>query len=93
MTDGSSTCIILHQSTDIFILSLPNISSYFQARLACVSDCTLSMQYKGETLQYDFSPLAKAIHFQSSPRFTNRGLRYVHQFSVGLCGTEVNSEG
>ncbi|XP_017323848.2 endosome/lysosome-associated apoptosis and autophagy regulator 1 [Ictalurus punctatus] len=65
----------------------PNTKSN-QAHSACVSDCTLAMQHKRETLQYDFSHLASVTHFHSSPRFTNRGLRYVHQFSVGLCGTE-----
>ncbi|XP_060736920.1 endosome/lysosome-associated apoptosis and autophagy regulator 1 isoform X1 [Tachysurus vachellii] len=65
----------------------PNTKSN-RAHSACVSDCTLNMQHKGETLQYDFSPLASVTQFQSSPRFTNKGLRYVHQFSVGLCGTE-----
>ncbi|KAI5613985.1 UPF0577 protein KIAA1324-like [Silurus asotus] len=65
----------------------PNTKSN-DARSACVSDCTLAMQYKKETLHYDFSPLANITHFQSSPRFTSKGLRYVHHFSVGLCGTK-----
>ncbi|XP_076859843.1 endosome/lysosome-associated apoptosis and autophagy regulator 1 [Brachyhypopomus gauderio] len=59
-----------------------------KAHSACTSDCTLAVQYKGETLRYDFSPLANATRFQSGPRFTSKGLRYVQQFSVGLCGTE-----
>uniref|UniRef100_A0A3B4CLQ9 MRH domain-containing protein n=1 Tax=Pygocentrus nattereri TaxID=42514 RepID=A0A3B4CLQ9_PYGNA len=65
----------------------PNTSSN-KARSSCVSDCTLAVQYKGETLRYNFSPLANVTHFESSPRFTSKGLRYIHQFSVGLCGTE-----
>uniref|UniRef100_A0A8B9LN31 Si:ch211-163l21.8 n=1 Tax=Astyanax mexicanus TaxID=7994 RepID=A0A8B9LN31_ASTMX len=65
----------------------PNTRSN-QARSACVSDCTLAVKYRGQTLQYNFSPLGNITHFQSSPRFTSKGLRYVHQFSVGLCGTE-----
>ncbi|XP_072537897.1 endosome/lysosome-associated apoptosis and autophagy regulator 1 [Salminus brasiliensis] len=65
----------------------PNTSSN-KARSACVSDCTLAVRYRGETLQYNFSSLANVTHFQSSPRFTSKGLRYVHQFSAGLCGTE-----
>uniref|UniRef100_A0A672QGA1 Endosome-lysosome associated apoptosis and autophagy regulator 1 n=1 Tax=Sinocyclocheilus grahami TaxID=75366 RepID=A0A672QGA1_SINGR len=39
-------------------------------------------------LNYDFSPLANVIGFQSSPRFTSKGLQYFHHFSVALCGTE-----
>ncbi|KAK1801314.1 hypothetical protein P4O66_022995, partial [Electrophorus voltai] len=65
----------------------PNTNSN-KARTSCVNDCTLAVLYKGESLRYDFSPLANVTHFQSSPRFTSKGLRYVHQFSVGLCGTE-----
>ncbi|XP_062854421.1 endosome/lysosome-associated apoptosis and autophagy regulator 1 [Trichomycterus rosablanca] len=65
----------------------PNTKSN-KARSACVSDCTLALQYKGEKLQYNFSTLAKVTYFQSSPRFTNKGLRFMHQFSVALCGTE-----
>lgn len=91
--DISSTWIIYSYLWKYNLSNLFPLSHYFQARSACVSDCTVDIQYKGETLQYDFSPLASVTHFQSSPRFTNRGLRYVHQFSVGLCGTEVNAIG
>jgi len=54
-----------------------------------MSDCTLALHHKGETLHYDFSPLANTTGFQSSPRFTSKGLQYNHHFSVALCGTEV----
>ncbi|XP_051524382.1 endosome/lysosome-associated apoptosis and autophagy regulator 1-like [Myxocyprinus asiaticus] len=59
-----------------------------KGRSACISDCTLSMQHKVEILHYDFSSLANITGFQSSPRFTSKGLQYVHHFSVVLCGTE-----
>uniref|UniRef100_A0A667ZZK5 Endosome-lysosome associated apoptosis and autophagy regulator 1 n=1 Tax=Myripristis murdjan TaxID=586833 RepID=A0A667ZZK5_9TELE len=39
-------------------------------------------------LHYDFSPLANVTGFQSSPRFTSKGLRYFHHFNVALCGKE-----
>uniref|UniRef100_A0A671N4J3 UPF0577 protein KIAA1324-like n=1 Tax=Sinocyclocheilus anshuiensis TaxID=1608454 RepID=A0A671N4J3_9TELE len=51
-------------------------------------DCTLALHHKGEMLNYDFSPLANVTGFQSSPRFTSKGLQYFHHFSVALCGTE-----
>ncbi|KAK7135854.1 hypothetical protein R3I94_014510 [Phoxinus phoxinus] len=59
-----------------------------EGRSACMSDCTLALHHKGETLHYDFSPLANATGFQSSPRFTSKGLQYIPHFSVALCGTE-----
>ncbi|XP_071374241.1 endosome/lysosome-associated apoptosis and autophagy regulator 1 isoform X1 [Centroberyx affinis] len=60
-----------------------------KAHSACLSDCVLDVRSSGGALlHYDFSPLANATGFQSSPRFTNRGLRYFHRFSVGLCGKE-----
>uniref|UniRef100_A0A673N9Q7 UPF0577 protein KIAA1324-like n=1 Tax=Sinocyclocheilus rhinocerous TaxID=307959 RepID=A0A673N9Q7_9TELE len=59
-----------------------------EGRSACMSDCTLALHHKGEMLNYDFSPLANVTGFQSSPRFTSKGLQYVHHFSVALCGTE-----
>uniref|UniRef100_A0A8B9LQA0 Si:ch211-163l21.8 n=1 Tax=Astyanax mexicanus TaxID=7994 RepID=A0A8B9LQA0_ASTMX len=61
----------------------PNTRSN-QARSACVSDCTLAVKYRGQTLQYNFSPLGNITHFQSSPRFTSKGLRYVHQFTLSV---------
>uniref|UniRef100_A0A674EK25 Endosome-lysosome associated apoptosis and autophagy regulator 1 n=1 Tax=Salmo trutta TaxID=8032 RepID=A0A674EK25_SALTR len=67
----------------------PNTHSN-KAHSACVSDCRLDLQSTGggEVLQYDFTPLANITSFQSSPRFTSKGLRYFHQFRVGLCGEE-----
>ncbi|XP_030640294.1 UPF0577 protein KIAA1324 [Chanos chanos] len=65
----------------------PNTNSN-EAHSACVSDCTLTVNHRGETLRYDFSALANVTNFQGGPRFTSKGLRYFHQFSVGLCGTE-----
>ncbi|XP_051758344.1 endosome/lysosome-associated apoptosis and autophagy regulator 1 isoform X1 [Ctenopharyngodon idella] len=59
-----------------------------EGRSACMSDCTLALHHKEETLHYNFSPLANVTGFQSSPRFTSKGLQYVHHFSVALCGTE-----
>ncbi|KAJ8017113.1 hypothetical protein DPEC_G00014390 [Dallia pectoralis] len=68
----------------------PNTRSN-KAHSACVNNCKL--QYSGtggggELLHYDFTPLANITSFQSSPRFTSKGLRYLHQFRVGLCGEE-----
>lgn len=67
-------------------------STYLQARTACHSDCVLDVQTRGgKLLHYDFSPLSNVTGFQSSARFTNKGLRYFHHFSFGLCGKEVGS--
>ncbi|XP_018610008.1 UPF0577 protein KIAA1324 isoform X1 [Scleropages formosus] len=68
----------------------PNTRSN-QDRSACVSDCTLVLEREG-TARYDFSPLANVTHFRSGPRFTSKGLRYFHQFSVSLCGSEGRPE-
>uniref|UniRef100_A0A673NDJ8 UPF0577 protein KIAA1324-like n=1 Tax=Sinocyclocheilus rhinocerous TaxID=307959 RepID=A0A673NDJ8_9TELE len=76
------------QRTGIFICLRPLPSRTLHGRSACMSDCTLALHHKGEMLNYDFSPLANVTGFQSSPRFTSKGLQYVHHFSVALCGTE-----
>lgn len=66
----------------------PNTNSN-KARSACISDCKLDLQHsRGEHLLYDFRPLANITSFQSSPRFTSKGLRYFHHFSLSLCGKE-----
>lgn len=66
----------------------PNMKSN-KGHTACISDCTLDVQTGGGALlHYDFSPLANVTGFQSSPRFTNKGLRYFHRFNLGLCGKE-----
>lgn len=70
--------------TDAYICPL-----CLQGRSACNSDCTLALLHKGEILHYDFSPLARVTDFQSSPRFTIKGLQYFHHFSVMLCGMQV----
>ncbi|KAM9829175.1 endosome/lysosome-associated apoptosis and autophagy regulator 1 [Syngnathus typhle] len=60
-----------------------------QAYTACLSDCTATVQTTGGALlHYDFSPLSNVTSFQSGPRFTSKGLRYFHHFSVALCGEE-----
>uniref|UniRef100_A0A8C4H0I1 Endosome-lysosome associated apoptosis and autophagy regulator 1 n=1 Tax=Dicentrarchus labrax TaxID=13489 RepID=A0A8C4H0I1_DICLA len=60
-----------------------------KAHTACLSDCALDVQTTGGALlHYDFSPLANVTGFHSSPRFTNKGLRYFHRFNLGLCGKE-----
>ncbi|KAM3872298.1 endosome/lysosome-associated apoptosis and autophagy regulator 1 [Diretmus argenteus] len=60
-----------------------------KAHSACLSDCKLDVQSGGGLLlHYDFSGLSNVTVFQSSPRFTSKGLRYLHHFSVGLCGRE-----
>uniref|UniRef100_A0A8C1AQ31 Endosome-lysosome associated apoptosis and autophagy regulator 1 n=1 Tax=Cyprinus carpio carpio TaxID=630221 RepID=A0A8C1AQ31_CYPCA len=59
-----------------------------EGRSACMSDCTLALHHKGEMLNYDFFPLANVTSFQSSPRFTSKGLQYFHHFNVALCGAE-----
>ncbi|KAI7797815.1 endosome/lysosome-associated apoptosis and autophagy regulator 1 isoform X2 [Triplophysa rosa] len=69
------------------ILCGPNTDSN-KGRSACISDCTLALLHKGEFLHYDFSPLARVTDFQSTPRFTSKGLQYFHHFSVMLCGTQ-----
>lgn len=64
-----------------------------QAYSACLSDCTLDVHTRaGALLHYDFSPLANVTGFHSSPRFTNKGLKYFHRFNVGLCGKEVRRQ-
>uniref|UniRef100_A0A8D3DHT3 Endosome-lysosome associated apoptosis and autophagy regulator 1 n=1 Tax=Scophthalmus maximus TaxID=52904 RepID=A0A8D3DHT3_SCOMX len=64
-----------------------------KAYSACLSDCTLDVHTRaGALLHYDFSPLANVTGFHSSPRFTNKGLKYFHRFNVGLCGKEVRRE-
>lgn len=66
----------------------PNTHSN-KARSACVSDCKVELQHSGgEPLLYDFRPLANITSFQSSPRFTSKGLRYFNHFSLSLCGKE-----
>ncbi|KAM6977768.1 endosome/lysosome-associated apoptosis and autophagy regulator 1 [Aplochiton taeniatus] len=66
----------------------PNTHSN-KAQSACISECTLDQQLSGEELlHYDFRPLANITSFQSSPRFTSKGLRYFHHFSLSLCGKE-----
>lgn len=61
-----------------------------QAYTVCRSDCTLDvLTTEGERMHYDFSALSNTTGFQSSPRFTNKGLRYFHHFNVGLCGEKV----
>uniref|UniRef100_A0A671YMX3 Endosome-lysosome associated apoptosis and autophagy regulator 1 n=1 Tax=Sparus aurata TaxID=8175 RepID=A0A671YMX3_SPAAU len=63
-----------------------------KAHTACLSDCALDVETAGGApLHYDFSPLANVSGFHSSPRFTNKGLRYFHSFNLGLCGKEVRS--
>lgn len=60
-----------------------------KAHTACLSDCALDVETAGGApLHYDFSPLANVSGFHSSPRFTNKGLRYFHSFNLGLCGKE-----
>ncbi|XP_056629223.1 endosome/lysosome-associated apoptosis and autophagy regulator 1 isoform X3 [Triplophysa dalaica] len=69
------------------ILCGPNTDSN-KGRSACISDCTLALLHKEEFLHYDFSQLARVTDFQSTPRFTSKGLQYFHHFSVMLCGTQ-----
>ncbi|XP_061644607.1 endosome/lysosome-associated apoptosis and autophagy regulator 1 [Phyllopteryx taeniolatus] len=60
-----------------------------QAYTACFSDCTAKVWTTGgAALHYDFSPLSNVTSFQSGPRFTSKGLRYFHHFSMALCGKE-----
>lgn len=40
-------------------------------------------------LRYDFSALSNVTGVLSSPRFTNKGLRYFQHFNFDLCGKEV----
>ncbi|XP_057676462.1 endosome/lysosome-associated apoptosis and autophagy regulator 1 [Corythoichthys intestinalis] len=60
-----------------------------QAYTECFNDCTAKVQtMSGTLLHYDFSLLSNVTSFQSGPRFTSKGLRYFHHFSVALCGKE-----
>ncbi|XP_028265499.1 UPF0577 protein KIAA1324 isoform X2 [Parambassis ranga] len=60
-----------------------------KAQTACLSDCMLKVQTTGgASLQYNFSPLVNVTGFQSSPRFTTKGLRYFQRYNIGLCGAE-----
>ncbi|KAG7519937.1 hypothetical protein JOB18_019311 [Solea senegalensis] len=60
-----------------------------EAYSACLSDCTLGVQMRGQPLlHYDFSPLANVTGFNSGSRFTNKGLKYFQHFNVTLCGKE-----
>ncbi|XP_019944302.2 endosome/lysosome-associated apoptosis and autophagy regulator 1 [Paralichthys olivaceus] len=60
-----------------------------KAYSACLSDCMLDVKTRGGALlHYDFSPLANATGFHSSPRFTSKGLKYHQSFNVALCGKE-----
>ncbi|KAM9752012.1 endosome/lysosome-associated apoptosis and autophagy regulator 1 isoform 1-T1 [Menidia menidia] len=59
------------------------------AQTACLSDCTVDLQERGGgVLHYDFTALSNVTGFHSSPRFTNKGLRYFQRFNLGLCGGE-----
>ncbi|XP_068185966.1 endosome/lysosome-associated apoptosis and autophagy regulator 1 [Antennarius striatus] len=60
-----------------------------KAFTACLSDCTLDVKSAGGLLlHYDFSRLSNVTSVHSSPRFTNRGVRYFHSFNLALCGNE-----
>lgn len=66
------------------------MSKCVQDYTVCRSDCTLDVETtEGELLHYDFSALSNVTGFRSSPRFTSKGLRYFHDFSITLCGKEV----
>nr|XP_006628357.2 PREDICTED: UPF0577 protein KIAA1324 homolog [Lepisosteus oculatus] len=54
----------------------------------CFSDCRLTLAHKQVKVQYDFGPLSNTTSFQSGPRFTPKGLKYFHHFSISLCGNE-----
>uniref|UniRef100_A0A8C7FAZ6 Endosome-lysosome associated apoptosis and autophagy regulator 1 n=1 Tax=Oncorhynchus kisutch TaxID=8019 RepID=A0A8C7FAZ6_ONCKI len=91
----SYSYLVKSNSTVSFTWGFQRTQAYSEAHSACVSDCRLDLQSTGggEVLQYDFTPLANITSFQSSPRFTSKGLRYFHQFRVGLCGEEVRADG
>ncbi|XP_017286358.1 endosome/lysosome-associated apoptosis and autophagy regulator 1 [Kryptolebias marmoratus] len=77
-TVGESTCVQCGPNT-----------KRNKAYTACLSDCKVGVQTRrGALLRYDLSPLSNVTGFSSSPRFTNKGLRYFHRFNLGLCGTE-----
>lgn len=83
---------VIHQdqerATEGCVRCGPNTQSN-KARSECLSDCKLVLtQQGGETLRYDFSALSNVTTVQSSPQFTSRGLKYYHQFNIGLCGGE-----
>ncbi|KAM9321572.1 endosome/lysosome-associated apoptosis and autophagy regulator 1 [Gastrophryne carolinensis] len=57
-------------------------------RSLCFSDCKLSVPSGGRTLLYDFTLLSDITTFNGPPSFTERGLKYYHQFSISLCGNQ-----
>ncbi|XP_077463450.1 endosome/lysosome-associated apoptosis and autophagy regulator 1 isoform X1 [Stigmatopora argus] len=66
----------------------PNMNNN-QGYTECLSDCKAKVQTtRGTLLHYDFSLLSNVSTFQSGARFTSKGLRYFHHFSVALCGKE-----
>uniref|UniRef100_A0A8C2G974 Si:ch211-163l21.8 n=1 Tax=Cyprinus carpio TaxID=7962 RepID=A0A8C2G974_CYPCA len=88
MGKQSYSYLIKSNNTISFTWGFQRTGIFSTGRSACMSDCTLALHHEGEMLNYDFSPLANVTGFQSSPRFTSKGLQYFHHFSVALCGTE-----
>nr|DBA33904.1 TPA: hypothetical protein GDO54_001524 [Pyxicephalus adspersus] len=58
------------------------------AHSLCFNDCKMTVSTGGETLMYDFSLLSNVTTFLGSPKFTSKGFKYYHQFSISLCGNQ-----
>ncbi|XP_063811021.1 endosome/lysosome-associated apoptosis and autophagy regulator 1-like isoform X2 [Pseudophryne corroboree] len=58
------------------------------AHSLCFSDCQLTVSTGGGKLQYDFSSLSNVTTCVTPSKFTNKGLKYFHQFSISLCGNQ-----
>ncbi|CAM9319777.1 unnamed protein product, partial [Lampetra planeri] len=86
----SYSYLIQNNNTITFTWTFQRTEELNKAHTACLSECTLDVQTRdGTKLHYDFTPLANATGFHSSPRFTSKGLRYFHRFNVALCGKRL----
>lgn len=53
----------------------------------CYNDCHFTASVARRKLEYDFSFLQN-ITFIGNPSFTNKGVKFYHQFSISLCGNQ-----
>ncbi|XP_028653915.1 endosome/lysosome-associated apoptosis and autophagy regulator 1 [Erpetoichthys calabaricus] len=54
----------------------------------CFNDCTFEVTRQEQLFHFDLSLLSNGTTFLMGPRFTSRGLKYFHQFSLSVCGNE-----
>ncbi|KAG2468161.1 K1324 protein, partial [Polypterus senegalus] len=55
---------------------------------ACFNDCIFEVTRQEQLFHFDLSLLSNGTTFLMGPRFTSRGLKYFHQFSLSICGNE-----